>query len=733
MSQSVTRLKQLLFDNEAATLEDLSRRLDELAERGQANRAELLDELRRAIGEVAQSERSGRADVLARIETLAGRVGSDETLTRSVAGVIDRVLVEAEEQRHDDLAEAVAPVVIRTVRSEIRNSRDDIVEVLYPMTGQMVRAYVASAMKDLVAEVNRRLESNAFMLRLRALTTGRSVAELAIADSQRLVVEELLLVRRGSGELIARWPERPTSNHDHVLGGVLSAINSFVSEALESDENELRQIDLGQSRVYLRASPAFLLAARCGGTAAGPVERLLDDEFLKTVAALGAVPPEGASKTLGEAGELADLAARLDGGLKSTYAELNAPAGGMSPLKLLALLIGVPLALWIAWTAYVDYATDRVTAVASEIIRTSPEIRGYPTRLTVAPRGKSIVVTGLAPSHAAQSAVAARLRAALPQTAIDDQIAVLPGGPPDARPEVARLEQQIARLEADVPRQIALRAAERASDSLTSAASELDRLGALSKNGPEPVRAAIGAAKEATQAAGVVAESSRRALAAGPPEAGAAPLQNALDAAAGKVAAAAGRLAALAGAASAPTRSASGQAAAALQAGAADYGHSAERLAAEAQRMAVLATALTHAALTRAAIPPPSVTVPTPREELARYVSAHAIFFGEETALRDPAAAGEHLDRIAGLMLASDAFLRVVGYTDGRGTASRNSSLSLQRATVVFNALRERGVPAGRMVVLGRESTLDISPDNGPQSANRRVELEIGFDGEGGR
>jgi hypothetical protein len=55
----------------------------------------------------------------------------------------------------------------------------------------MVKAYVVSAITDLTDEINRRLESNPFMLRVRSLLTRRPVAELAFAEGQRLRVQEI--------------------------------------------------------------------------------------------------------------------------------------------------------------------------------------------------------------------------------------------------------------------------------------------------------------------------------------------------------------------------------------------------------------------------------------------------------------------------------------------------------------------------------------------------------------
>ncbi len=75
----------------------------------------------------------------------------------------------------------------------------------------------------------------------------------------------------------------------------------------------------------------------------------------------------------------------------------------------------------------------------------------------------------------------------------------------------------------------------------------------------------------------------------------------------------------------------------------------------------------------------------------------------------------------------------VIGYTDDRGSSSRNSSLSQQRADKVRDALVMRGVPAEKLVSIGRNMQIDISSNTGTNSPNRRVEFEVGFKGEGAR
>lgn len=265
MTQSVTvdRLKELLFDSEAQALEDLQKR----------------------INAVAETDARGREELRAKLDEVFSRAGTEERFTASVAGTLDLAMRKAEITRHAELSNSMAPLVVSTIKAELKNSQDEMVEALYPITGRLVKSYVASAIKDLTDQMNRRIEQNALMLRLQSLATGRSVAELALAGTQDFEIKDLYLIRRGTGELIAHWPETGDSNRQQVMSGVLTAVNEFANEAFAADQSSLRQISFGNEEVYLRGSPLYLLAARCSGTAPKSIEQTLDDAFLAAVEA----------------------------------------------------------------------------------------------------------------------------------------------------------------------------------------------------------------------------------------------------------------------------------------------------------------------------------------------------------------------------------------------------------------------------------------------------------------
>jgi len=179
------------------------------------------------------------------------------------------------------------------------------------------------------------------------------------------------------------------------------------------------------------------------------------------------------------------------------------------------------------------------------------------------------------------------------------------------------------------------------------------------------------------------------------------------------------------------TRGSSGLELAHADAEPADALESAEELSLSAEQLATVAVAVAQAAGIRPVAPPlPAPAAPSARDRLEKWIKTSAIFFGEGSDFRNPQLAQAALDSAARLIREAAVLVRVVGYTDERGGQTRNSPLSQTRAQRVVDALIERGVPRQLLVAIGRPTGADISSVVGPQSPNRRVEFEIGFDGE---
>jgi outer membrane protein OmpA-like peptidoglycan-associated protein len=159
-----------------------------------------------------------------------------------------------------------------------------------------------------------------------------------------------------------------------------------------------------------------------------------------------------------------------------------------------------------------------------------------------------------------------------------------------------------------------------------------------------------------------------------------------------------------------------------------------ESLSAQAERLASISLAAAQVIAVKRSIPPPPVIpVPvelTPRDRLVAFSRAYAIFFSNEVDLKLPQQSNAVFDKLAGLMKGNDILMRVVGYTDNQGTPEGNNALSAARSKVVIDALKERGVPTKRFVPVARVDAVGISQERGAGSPNRRVEFEVGFEGE---
>lgn len=768
MSHNVTRLKELLFDGEARALADLSRRIELIASSGEQQRRELaaalgrqmeqharaladeatarsadvhrLEAMARALNESAAGSSLAHRDLAQKLDAVIERAGSDQRLEVAVARVVDSVLRRVEVEKHSAVADAMAPLVVRTIKTEIRNSQDELVEALYPMTGRMVKAYIASAMADLMEDINRKLKTNPLMLRLKSLTTGRSVAELALLETRRLTIEEVYLIRRGTGELIGRWPEaRAQSNRDQVMSGVLTAINDFSAEAFKEDGSALRHIDLESSQVYLRASPTTLLAVRCSGLAHAAVERVIDDEFLDALQrhreALAAATPTatGQASDDGCSGCLGELASRLSTRVSATQEEMARPPLGLTPLRLAVLFIGMPLAAWGAWTAAETFKTSHVRSVAQRVIETSSEVKGYPISIAVTPWGRRLTISGLTPSTTAREDVVKRLTELLPGTELDDdQLTVVPTGGFDTRPQIADVRNELSRLQMESERSLLSRSIERSRSKLEQTANDL---AALRDEAPSSDRKAEVARAAATVGDVVAALGASRKQLAEPGllTAKLSVLKGQIEQASSRLAATQADIMAVLG---------GGGQASSPPAPRASTIEAAEELATQAERLAATTIAVRQAnviarrppperVVVERTAPPPQMPEPTAAQRLADLLRGNVVWFTNQTDFRDEARTKELLDRVAQLDKESGALLRIVGYTDEQGSAALNTQLAQARARRVADELLARGVARDRLVVVGRPGPgFDISPTRGPGSANRRVEMQIGFEGE---
>lgn len=373
-----------------------------------------------------------------RTDILWKRVGDDPALRESVRRQIVEVLREAGIRDYDRLSSVLAPLVMATLREEIRNSRDLMVDALYPITGRLVAAAVRNAMKNLMATIEEKLDStlsfDRWKIRVQARLTGRSETELLLSRYPPFKIEEIYLIHRPAGLVVAHSSAEagglPDLDSD-LVGGMLSAIMTFAKDTFkDGKDSELRTLEFGDSELFLQSSPAFVLAVKTNGPAPSRFAQLVEETFW------------GFLETWGETlakfdGALADEdKLLLDSDLRHRFGKLiDADRKGYSKARsykglVVALILLLGLGYW-AYDAWSDGRRDgRIRDAATAVIEDRKALDGYPIRVTYDGDSKELKVVGLLPNAAEQAYLKQALAKAAPGARLNLRFGVLPKIPP---------------------------------------------------------------------------------------------------------------------------------------------------------------------------------------------------------------------------------------------------------------------------------------------------------------
>ncbi len=144
--------------------------------------------------------------------------------------------------------------------------RSDLFDAIYPLTGEIIARKISEAFMNLVNYLNEKLErglsTKNLRLRIKSFFTGIPAGELLLLDSLPFMVDEIFMLERDSGILLASASRDESEKVDRdMVGGMLTAINEFVRTAFNSGkQRELDEIKYGKHRIVIRASQYFFLA-----------------------------------------------------------------------------------------------------------------------------------------------------------------------------------------------------------------------------------------------------------------------------------------------------------------------------------------------------------------------------------------------------------------------------------------------------------------------------------------
>lgn len=240
--EGINALKQLLFDEEQAKYQELHG---------------MIREVEQKVDESLKAQKLPNAEINAMMD-----------------------------QMMEVMPERLGPTITKTLKVQIRESRDDVVQALFPIIGQMIKKYVQQEMQVLTEKIDKQFE-NAFAfdqiwLKIKAFFSGANYSELVLKTTTEPQVKEIFVIEEESGILMGSYSRTASFDQD-MMTGMLTAIKTFVEDAMEVEKQGLEMISYDLYKIYVQNFDKFYLAVVLSGVVDAEFKSRLNDRILKFV------------------------------------------------------------------------------------------------------------------------------------------------------------------------------------------------------------------------------------------------------------------------------------------------------------------------------------------------------------------------------------------------------------------------------------------------------------------
>jgi hypothetical protein len=194
------------------------------------------------------------------IERLENLIETQDALSEKVNPIITKRL----DKYTEDIPKKLGPSITESLSNEIANSQDAIVDALYPIMGKLIKKYILKEFEKLSEQINNQIKNRfsfkGFGRKLKSIFTGVNEDSLIIKDIAETKIEELFIIEKNSGILKGNFSKTNTIDKD-VLSGMLTAIKSFVEDAIKTDNDNLESIEYGLYHIHIQNFKSYYIAA----------------------------------------------------------------------------------------------------------------------------------------------------------------------------------------------------------------------------------------------------------------------------------------------------------------------------------------------------------------------------------------------------------------------------------------------------------------------------------------
>lgn len=224
-------------------------------------------------------EREFASSIEKKIKILEDTINKQNNLSEKVNPIIKENL----EDFIKNMPNTLGPTITSTLKQEVKNSKDEVVEALYPILGKMVKRFVQHEMKLLSEKINNQVSNTfsfkRFFKKTKSKMSGVKNADLLIQEQNNPVIEQIIVIEKGSGLVMAEASKTKMTDED-MVAGMLTAIKSFVEDAFKKEDQNLQYIEYDHYHIHIQNFSSYYIAAVISGAYNIIFKDKLEDQLL---------------------------------------------------------------------------------------------------------------------------------------------------------------------------------------------------------------------------------------------------------------------------------------------------------------------------------------------------------------------------------------------------------------------------------------------------------------------
>ena len=198
------------------------------------------------------------------LQELSDRINSKERRADDVS----EVLADSFRRITDDgnLVSAMAPSFGKSFSECVNSEPELIADAVSPIIGPAIRQSISRALKAMVQSTNQAMEISlspqGLRWRIEALRTGKSFAEVVLLHTLVFRVQQIFLIHRKTGLLLHHVSSTDEGGADSdMVSGMLTAIQDFVNDSFGQQDSDLDSIRVGENTIWIDCEQQTVLAA----------------------------------------------------------------------------------------------------------------------------------------------------------------------------------------------------------------------------------------------------------------------------------------------------------------------------------------------------------------------------------------------------------------------------------------------------------------------------------------